>query len=127
MSGDDATGDPLDGEVLLMAGAKASVAPERLPALVDRVQAELGPRVDEYRRQYECVHEDDDRAAFLADTDHWDRVGEELGLHRRERDALSRAHAEQIRRIGRKTDRETSLSSALEIRSAVVVGTASEE
>jgi len=122
MTDDDATGDPLDGEVLLMAGAKASVAPERLPALVDRVQAELGPRIDEYRRRYECVHEDDDRAAFLADDDHWERVGEELGLHRREYDALRRAHAEQVRRIGRKTDREAAMASALEIRSAVVVG-----
>ncbi|WP_135821214.1 hypothetical protein [Halostella litorea] len=127
MSGSDASGDPLDGEVLLMAGAKASVAPERLPALVDRVQADLGPRIDEYRRRYECVHEDDDRAAFLADADHWERVGEELDLHRRERDALARAHAEQVRRIGRKTDREAAMDSALEIRSAVVVGTSSEE
>lgn len=127
MSGDDATGDPLDGEVLLMAGAKASVAPERLPALVDRVQAELGPRIDEYRRGYECVHEDDDRAAFLADADHWERVGEDLGLHERERDALSRAHAEQLRRIGRKTDREATMESALEIRSAVVVGRSAED
>jgi hypothetical protein len=123
MSGDDATGDPLDGEVLLMAGAKASVAPARLPALVDRIQAELGPRIDEYRRGYECVHEDPDRAAFLADADHWKRVGEEFGLHERERDAVRRAHAEQLRRIARRTDRETSIDSALEIRAAVVIGT----
>ena len=45
-----ARGDPLDGQVLLLAAAKASVAPQHLPGLVDRAQAHLGPRLETYRR-----------------------------------------------------------------------------
>lgn len=116
------TADPVEGQVLLIAGAKASVSPERLPALVDQVQARLEQRLDRYRREFERVHEDADRAVFLADPDHWERLGEELDLHERERDAVRRAHEEQVRRIGRRTDREAEFESALEIRDPVVIG-----
>ena len=116
------TADPIEGQVLLVAGAKASVSPERLPALVDQVQSALEPRTDRYRREFECVFEDDDRAVFLADADHWDTLAADLGLRERERDAIRRAHEEQVQRIGRRTDRESEFESALEIRTPVVIG-----
>ena len=118
-----ARGDPLDGQVLVLAAAKASVAPDRLPGLVDRAQAHLGPRIGEYRREYECVAEEDDRSVFLAEQGHWARIGEELGLGEREVDALRRAHKEQLRRSGTVEDRREEFESALDIREAVVVGT----
>lgn len=119
-----ARGDPLDGQVLILAAAKASVPAERLPGLVDRVQADLGPRFETYRRSYEAVHEADDRWVFLVPLDHWESVGDRLGLTLREREAVRRAHEEQLRRVGSETDRREEFESALDIRSAVVVGVA---
>ena len=118
-----ARGDPLDGQVLVLAAAKASVAPRRLPGLVDRAQAHLGPRLEAYRREYECVAEEDDRAVFLVERGHWAEVGRELDLDDRGVDALRRAHEEQLRRTGTVGDRREEFESALDIREAVVVGT----
>jgi hypothetical protein len=118
-----ARGDPLDGQVLLLAAAKASVAPEEVPTLVDRAQGHLGPRLEAYRREYECVAEEDDRVVFLVEPGHWAEVGDELGLNEREVDALRRAHEEQLRRTGTVGDRREEFESALDIREAVVVGT----
>jgi hypothetical protein len=118
-----ARGDPLDGPVLVLAAAKASVTPQHLPELVDRAQAHLGPRLAEYRRDYECVAEESNRVVFLVERDHWRGVGAELGLDEREADALRRAHEEQLRRLGTVTDRREEFESALDIREAVVVGT----
>ena len=118
-----ARGDPLDGQVLLLAAAKASVAPQHLPGLIDRAQAHLGPRLETYRREYECVAEEDDRAVFLVAQGHWAGLGGELGLDDREVDALRRAHEEQLRRMGTVTERREEFESALDIREAVVVGT----
>jgi hypothetical protein len=117
-----ARGDPLDGQVLILAAAKASVPAERLPQLVDQVQADLGPRFETYRRSYEAVHEAPERWVFLVPLDHWDSIGERLGLTLREREAVRRAHEEQLRRVGSETDRREEFESALDIRSAVVVG-----
>ena len=118
-----ARGDPLDGQVLVLAAAKASVAPDRLPRLVDRAQAHLGPRIAAYRREYECVAEEDDRVVFLVERGHWEGIGDELGLDEREVDALRRAHEEQLRRTGSVGDRRDEFESALDIREAVVLGT----
>lgn len=115
-------GEPIDGQVLLLAAAKASVGPGRLSDLADLAQAELGEEVGLYRRRYERVHAADDREAFLVDGDHWERVGDRLGFGSREVDAVQRAHAEQLRRLGRHTDREAEFETALEIRDAVFVG-----
>lgn len=116
-------GDPVEGQVLLLAGAKASVAPSRLSDLVDLVQAELRGGVGHYRRRHERVHGADDREAFLVEGDHWAGVGDRLGLDDREVDAVRRAHEQQLLRIGRRTDREAEFETALEVRDAVVVGT----
>ena len=116
-------GDPLDGEVLLLAGAKASLSPRRLPDLVDDAQAHLGADLDRYRREYEAVYEDDRLVVFLVEPDHWDELATTLGVNGRERDALRRAHEEQLLWVGRDAGRREEFESALEIREAVVVGT----
>jgi hypothetical protein len=122
-----ARGDPLDGQVLMVAAAKASVPLHELPTLVDRVQADLGPRLESYRRQYEAVHDSPERCLFLVPPDHWDSVGDRLGLTTREQSAVRRAHEEQLRRLGSEEDRREEFESALDIRSAVVVGIAVDE
>lgn len=114
---------PIDGQVLLIAGAKASVPLDRLPELLERAQSDLAGRLDDYRREFECVHETPDRAAFLVPSDHWEALGDRLGFDRRECDAARRAHEEQVHRIGSETDRSEEFESAFEIRDAVVVGT----
>ncbi len=116
------TGDPIEGQVLLLTAAKASVPPSRLPTLVDRVQADLGPRLEEYRRQYECAYESDDLVAFFVEWGHWDDVGDRLDLEEREQAAVRRAHEEQLLRIGRRDDREEEFETALEIRDPLIVG-----
>lgn len=113
---------PLDGDVLVLAGAKASVSPDRLPELVRRAQERLGPRLDEFERAYETVHADEERVVFLVSTGFWSDVGAELGFESREADALRRAHGQQLRRIGSETDRREEFVTALEIREALVVG-----
>jgi hypothetical protein len=118
-----ARGDPLDGHVLILAAAKASVPAERLPRLVDRAQADLGPRFASYRRGYEAVHESPARWVFLVPPDHWASVGDRLGFTDRECEAIRRAHEEQLRRIGGGEGRREEFESALDIRSAVVIGT----
>ncbi|WP_240479607.1 hypothetical protein [Haloprofundus marisrubri] len=113
---------PIEGQIMLVAGAKASIPPERLPDLLTRAQADLGGRIQEYRRRYELVDETDEYAAFFVPTDHWDEVGERLELGRRETDALRRTHEEQLRRIGRCSERREEFDAALEIRQAAVIG-----
>lgn len=115
-------GDHIDGQVLLLAAAKASVGPQRLPDLVDVVQSSLGDRLPEYRREYEVAFEDQDRLGFFVEADHWAELGRRLGLGERERDAVERVHTEQLRRVGRNTDREDEFETALDIREAVVIG-----
>ncbi|MEF8757093.1 MAG: hypothetical protein V5A33_02540 [Halobacteriales archaeon] len=116
----DAT--PLDGEILMIATAMGSVGP-RVGTLVDRMQSHLETKLDDYRRRHETVHESDGRIVFLVERGHWERVGERLGLDDREVDAVRRAHAEQLRRIGRREGRESEFETALEIRDPVVVAT----
>ncbi len=113
---------PLDGDVLLYAGATASVGPERIEPLLRTVQAHLRERRGAYRRRYESAFEDDERRVLLVPTDHWASLGDELGLPDREVDAARRAHAQQLKRIGSKTDRREEFETALEIRGAVVIG-----
>ncbi|MDZ7702434.1 MAG: hypothetical protein U5J98_10470 [Halobacteriales archaeon] len=112
---------PLDGAAVLVAGAKASVPLERLPSLLEAAQARLAPRKAAYERRYECVHADGGTRTFLAEPGHWRELGVELGFTEREADAAARAHAEQVRRLGRELGRAEEFETALEIREAVVV------
>ncbi|SEO24680.1 hypothetical protein SAMN04487948_101315 [Halogranum amylolyticum] len=113
---------PIEGQLLVLTAAKASVSPNRLPELLESVQEELGPRLDDYRREFELVAENGERATFLVPGDHWEQIGERLGFDRRETDAVERAHTEQLRRVAKRLDRREEFETALEIRSAVVVG-----
>ncbi|UTF53725.1 hypothetical protein [Natronosalvus rutilus] len=115
-------GEPIEGQILLLAAAKASVAPSQLPDLVDRVQHYLVADIERHRRSAECPYEDDDRIVLLFETGFWERIGSTLALEEREWDAVSRAHAEQFRRIGRRRDREAEFETALEIREPVCIG-----
>ncbi|ELY44251.1 hypothetical protein [Natronorubrum sulfidifaciens] len=117
------TGDPIDGQVLVLTAAKASVPPSRLPALVDRAQELLSPRLEQYRRAYERLEADDDRELFLVEWGHWESLADDLEVTDRELSAIRRAHEEQLLRIGRRTDREATFETALEIREAVCIGT----
>jgi len=114
--------NPIEGDVLVLTAAKASVGGQRVPDLVAEVRREIEPRAEDLRRQYECVHEDDVRTVFLAPEGFWEEVGEELGLSRREYEAVARAHAEQLLRLGEREDRREEFETALEVREAVVVG-----
>ncbi|SEH12771.1 hypothetical protein SAMN04487967_0957 [Natronorubrum sediminis] len=116
-------GEPIEGQVLLLAAAKASVPPERLPTLVDQVQATLGPALERYRRSYERCYASDEREVFLVDSDHWADIGAELEFGDRELAAVRRAHEEQFGRIGRRSDREAEFETALEIRAPVCIAT----
>jgi hypothetical protein len=115
-------GGPLDGNALVLAAAKASVSGERLPDLVDRVQARLAGRLPEYGRRYECVHEDGEQAVFFVEDGHWADLGAEFGLDDREWRAVRRAHEEHLSRLGSDLGRREEFATALELREVVVVG-----
>jgi len=117
-----ASNSPIDGQVFMLASAKASVDPGTLSDLLSRVQAHLADRLDTYRREFECVAESDEREVFLVPTGHWATVGDRLDLNERARKAVARTHAEQLRRIGSETGRDDEFETALEIREAVVIG-----
>jgi hypothetical protein len=114
-------GDPIDGQILLLTAAKASVGPQQLPDLVDLVQADLGPRFETYVRRYETAFDDGDAAAFFIPDGPWGEVGDRLGFDRLETDAVRRAHHEQLTRRGRHDDRLDEFESALEIRDCVLI------
>ncbi|MFB6166475.1 MAG: hypothetical protein ABEJ31_15050 [Haloarculaceae archaeon] len=116
------SGEPIEGEVLLLAGVKASVGPQRVPDLVDLVQADLAPRLEEYDRAYETAYDREDHAAFFVEDGHWAEIGDRLDFEERELDAVRRAHHAQLNRQGRRADRLEAFESALEIRDCVLIG-----
>lgn len=114
--------NPIDGEPLLAAATKASVGPQLLPDLVEHVQERLEGRLSSYRRDYELALKDDGYEAFFVESGHWTQLGEEFELAPRERDAVVRAHTEQLRFAGRSQDRREEIETALELREVVVIG-----
>lgn len=116
------TGGPLRGDALVVAAAKASVAGERLPDLVDRAQALLARRLPEYRRRYETVFEDETQAVFFVEQGHWATLGADLTFEEREWQATRRAHEEHLERLGRRLDRDHEFQAALDLREVVVIG-----
>jgi hypothetical protein len=111
---------PIEGQVVLLAGAQASVTLQALPALLEDAQRHLVDRHEGYGRRFECV-ETDGRTYYLTDANHWDRVGKELGLEDSEADAIRRAHGAQFRRDGRRLDRKAEFETAMEIRDPVAI------
>lgn len=120
-------GEPIEGQVLVLAAAKASVTPTRLPILVARAQRDLETNLERYRREYELVFEDDDRCAFLVERGHWTAFADRFDWNHRETSALERAHKEQLKRIGRRVNRVDEFDAALEIREPLIVATPSSE
>lgn len=119
-------GGPLDGHALLLAAAKASIPGERLPDLVDRLQIRLAPRQQEYARRYECAHEDATHAVYFVERGHWETLGSEFDLERREWHALRRAHEEHLKRLGTEFSRRAEFEAALELREVVAIGKATQ-
>ncbi|WP_336002228.1 hypothetical protein [Halorientalis halophila] len=115
-------GDPIEGDVLVLVAAKASVGPQRLPELVDSVATDLESRREAYAREYERAYERDGRTAYFVEDGHWETIRERLELGTREIDAVRRSHEEQLTRDGRKLDRTDEFETALEIRDCVVFG-----
>ena len=113
---------PIEGTALVKTAALASVPAGRLPELLARVQTDLGSRIDEYRRRYERIAATNDRETFLVEPDHWESVGDRLGLSARERDAVARAHETTVERTGSDGGEREAFETALEIRSGVVIG-----
>jgi len=114
---------PIDGQIILLTAAKASVPPARLPDLLERTSKQVNADLERYRREYERLYKGSTREAFLVSRDHWDRRGAHVGLTEREIAAVCRAHEEQLLRVGRRTNREVEFETALEIRDPVFVAT----
>lgn len=121
MSWVSAVPHPIEGQVVLLVGAKASVTLQRLSDLLHSVQEHLDGEAEDYHRRYEQIDTADERVYFLVADDYWEIVGGELSLTEREVDAVRRAHEAQFERDGRHLDRIEEFESALEIRDVVVL------
>lgn len=114
---------PIEGEVVLLAGAQASVTLTHLSDLVSRAQEYLDSHQDEYERRFERIDDDGDLSYYLVPASFWEDVGTALGLEEREVDALRRVHRLQFERAGRRLDRTEEFETAMEIRDVVVTHT----
>jgi GTP cyclohydrolase II len=112
---------PIEGQIVLLAGARASVTLDRLSELLHLVQDHLDGQGDGYERQYERIDGSEGLVYYFVPSDHWEAVGEAIGLADREIDAVRRAHEAQFERDGRRLDRSEEFDSALEIRDVVAM------
>lgn len=112
---------PIEGQLLLVAGARASVAMHRLPDLVERAHDHVVANADEYERRYERIEGARDADFYCVEPGFWAAVGDELGMNDREADAVRRAHEAQFTRDGRRLDRQSEFESTLELREIVAV------
>jgi len=112
---------PIEGQVVLLAGAQASVTLTHLSELLERVQHHVAESRAEYDRQYERIPASRDADYYLADRGRWDALGRQLELDDREVDAVRRTHAEQFRRDGRRQDRREEFETTLDIRDVVAI------
>lgn len=116
------TDHPIESTPLLLVMARASVAPNRLPALLREAQTVLAARRETYRRRYERALAADGVEAFFVEEGHWAAFGEEHGWGRRDHEAVARAHRRQLLHAGTEADRREEIETALELREAVVIG-----
>lgn len=112
---------PIESQIVLLAGAKASVSLARLSDLLAEVQPYLTDNVEEYERRFEQIDADGDSVYVLATDGYWQTIRDELGLTRREIDAVARTHAAQFERDGQRMDREEEFETTLEIRDVLAV------
>lgn len=113
---------PIDGQPLLLAAAKGSVGPDRLPELLTTAQRWLADRLEEYRRSYELVRETDDCCVFFVESGHWEALRADLGLTDREADAVRRAHEAHLLFDAHESGERAEFETALDLREVVVVG-----
>lgn len=113
----------IEGQIIMLAGAQASVTLPRLSDLLDRAAQYLTDRRETYERRYERVDAPEEASYYLADAGHWEDIGTQLGFDDRETDAVRRAHEEQFERDGRRMDREEEFTTSLEIRDVVAIPT----
>ena len=111
----------IEGQIVLLAGAQASVTLSRLSGLLDRTAGYLTDRRETYQRRFERVDGPDDTSYYLTESGHWDQVGTQLGFEDRETDAVRRTHAAQFERDGRRLGRSEEFGATLEIRDVVAM------
>lgn len=119
---DEESQHPIEGQIIMLAGAKASVPVQKLPDLLDQANEELLARREAYERTYEQIHAADGREYYAAESGHWVDLGIEGNFSSREADAVRRAHEQQFLRAGRRADRREEFETTLEIRDVVVMG-----
>jgi hypothetical protein len=112
---------PIESQIVLLAGAKASVSLARLSELLAEVQPYLAANVDEYERRFEHIDAYGEGRYVLATEGYWETVREEVGLTEREIEGVARTHAAQFERDGRRMDREDEFETTLEIRDVLMV------
>lgn len=112
---------PIEGQTVLLTGARASVTLSGLSELLERTQRHLVERFDEYSREFERIDGTAGRIYFLTPAGHWMQVGTRIGLTDREADALRRAHETQFLRDGRTLGRRDEFETSVEIRDPVAI------
>lgn len=116
---------PIEAQIVLLAGAKASVTLSHLSALAARTHGYLRDHRDEYDRRFERLDGPEGLSYYLAEPGHWEAVGDALDLADREVDAVRRLHEEQFRRTGRRLERSGEFETTVEIRDPVAMGSRS--
>lgn len=115
------TSYPIEGQIVLLAGTRASIPIDRLPDLLEQVQTYLQENQGSYERGYERIQGPRAADYVCVEGGHWDTIGSELGLNDREQDAVRRAHVAQFERDGRRLDRSEEFEATLEIRDVLAV------
>ncbi|MFY4812877.1 hypothetical protein [Haloarcula argentinensis] len=115
---------PIEGQIVLLAGTRASIPLDQLPELLEQTQTYLQANRETYHREYERISGPREADYVCAEAGHWDSIGTELGLSDREQDAVRRAHAAQFERDGRRLDRSEEFETTLEIRDVLAVNSA---
>lgn len=110
---------PIEGQIVLLAGAKASVSLTRLSDLLSEAQEHLSEVTEEYERRFERIDACNNGVYFLAEDGHWETLGAELDFTTREAQAVARTHKAQFERDGRRMDRKEEFETTLEIRDVV--------
>ncbi|GCF14264.1 hypothetical protein Harman_21990 [Haloarcula mannanilytica] len=112
---------PIEGQIVLLAGTRASVPLDQLPDLLERVQSYLRANRASYEREYERINGPRTADYVCVESGHWETIGTETGLNDRERDAVRRAHVAQFERDGRRLDRSEEFAATLEIRDVLAI------
>ncbi|GGN06955.1 hypothetical protein [Halarchaeum nitratireducens] len=100
----------------------ADVDPATLDALLGRVADYLRGKERALERQYERAIGARDGVVLFADADFWARTGAALAFTEVETTAVKRAHEATLLLAGDRADRLGEFETALDVRTAVVLG-----